>query len=223
MSLSTETLTVLLVLLPGFVCAKLIRWLCPRPQQTEMEKLVDALLYSFIVYAIFTLIFGTFQQMTRLRIAVLAVIPLGIAVVAAYVMTNDSVGRLLRKFRITHRTTRPSVWHDVFHKYGGYALVELGDGRLVFGWVEFYSDFPSPPSLFLEDACWVESDTGNRRQIDGAGILITGDIKTISFHHAKDTRQSKGELSESADATQNPLADNGSERGVKASSARCET
>ena len=42
MALSTEALTVLFVLLPGFICAKLIRWLCPRPQQTEMEKVVDA-------------------------------------------------------------------------------------------------------------------------------------------------------------------------------------
>jgi len=67
---STETLTVLFVLLPGFVCAKLIRWLCPRPQQTEMEKVVDALLYSFIVYAIFVLIFGIPEKITRRHVAV---------------------------------------------------------------------------------------------------------------------------------------------------------
>jgi hypothetical protein len=65
MALSTDALTVLLVLLPGFICAKLIRWLCPRPQQTEMEKVVDALLYSFIVYAIFVLIFGVPAKLSR--------------------------------------------------------------------------------------------------------------------------------------------------------------
>jgi hypothetical protein len=75
MALSTEMLTVLLVLLPGFLCAKLIRWLCPRPQQTEMEKVVDALLYSFVIYAIFVLIFGVPDKIIRKQMAVLAVIP----------------------------------------------------------------------------------------------------------------------------------------------------
>lgn len=128
MSLSTETLSVLLVLLPGFLCAKLIRWLCPRPQQTEMEKLVDALLYSFVVYAIFTLIFGSFQQLTRSRVAVLVIIPFCVAALVSYVITNDSAGGMLRKCRFTHRTTRPSVWHDVFHKYGGMRWSSLATG-----------------------------------------------------------------------------------------------
>lgn len=136
-------------------------------KQTETEKLVDAFLYSFVVYLIFTLIFGIPTQITRRQLAALLVIPLCVVGAVSYVMTNDSVGHILRKFRITHRTTRPSVWHDVFHKYGGYVLAELGDGRFVFGWVEFYSDFPSPPSLFLNDACWIDRQTGERRQIAG--------------------------------------------------------
>jgi len=177
MALSTETLTVLLVLLPGFVCAKLLRWLSPRPQQTEVEKVVDAFLYSFIVYAIFVLIFGVPEKLLRRHVAVLAVIPFVVAVLISYVITNDFAGSFLRKYKFTHRTTRPSIWHDVFHKYSGYVLVELEDYRWVFGWVEFYSDFPNPPTLFLKDACWIQRETGNRRQISGPGILISGEFK----------------------------------------------
>lgn len=190
MSLNTETLTVLLVLLPGFVCAKLIAWLCPRPQQTEMEKVVDALLYSFIVYAIFVLIFGLPGKVVRGQVAVLALIPFVVAALVSFVVTNDSTGALLRWAKLTHRTTRPSTWHDVFHKYSGYVLVELEDYRWIMGWVEFYSDFPNPPTLFLKDACWIERETGTRRQIVGPGILISGTFKYISFYSAKDTRQS---------------------------------
>lgn len=98
MALSTETLTVLFVLLPGFVCAKLIRWLCPRPQQTEMEKVVDALLYSFIVYAIFVLIFGIPEKITRRHVTVWAVIPFAVAAVVSFFLTNDFAGGLLRWF-----------------------------------------------------------------------------------------------------------------------------
>ena len=188
MALSTDALTVLLILLPGFICAKLIRWLCPRPQQTEVEKVVDALLYSFIVYAIFVLIFGV-PEISRRHVAVLVAIPFIVAALVSFFLNNDFAGGLIRKCRLTHRTTRPSIWHDVFHKYSGYVLVGLGDGRLVFGWVEFYSDFPNPSTLFLNDACWLDQNS-NRIQIPGPGILISGEFKFISFHTAKDTRLS---------------------------------
>jgi Family of unknown function (DUF6338) len=187
MALSTDALTVLLVLLPGFICAKLIRWLCPRSQQTEMEKVVDALLYSFIVYAIFVLIFGVPDKIVRSHVAVLAVIPFVLAALVSFFLTNDFAGGFLRWCRLTHRTTRPSIWHDVFHKYSGYVLVELGDSPLVFGWVEFYSDFPNPPTLFLKDACWIDRTTEKRNQIAGAGVLISGEFKSIGFYTAKDT------------------------------------
>lgn len=185
---STDALTILLVLLPGFICAKLIRWLCPRPQQTEMEKVVDALLYSFIIYVVFLLVFGVPDRIVRKHILVLSVIPFVLAGIVSFFLTNDFAGGILRWSRLTHRTTRPSVWHDVFHKYSGYVLVELADSRWVFGWVEFYSDFPSPPALFLTDACWIDRATGNRNQIAGAGILVSGDFKSIGFYSAKDTR-----------------------------------
>jgi Family of unknown function (DUF6338) len=123
-----------------------------------------------------------------------------IAFLISYLMTNDSIGTVLRKCRITHRTTRPSLWHDVFHKYDShYVVVELGDGRVALGWVEFYSDFPSAPSLFLNDACWIDSESGERRQIDGPGILISGEIKTISFHTPKDIRRSPDKSDSTAD------------------------
>jgi hypothetical protein len=188
MSLSTEALKILLVLLPGFLCAKLLSWFCPRPQQSDMERVVDALLYSFVTYVIFLLIFGLPATILRRHIAVLIAVPFALAASVAFFVTNDSAGALLRWLNLTHRTTRPSIWHDVFHKYSGYVLVELEDYRWVFGWVEFYSDFPNPPTLFLKDACWI-NQTGARQQIDGPGILISGAFKYISFYAPKDTRQ----------------------------------
>src|SRR6266536_2072615 len=105
MSLSNEALTVLLVLLPGFICAKLISWLCPRPQKTEMEVVVDALLYSFVVYAIFSLIFGVPDKIMRRHVVTLAEIPFAVAVLVSFIITNDFTGGLLRRIKLTHRTT----------------------------------------------------------------------------------------------------------------------
>jgi hypothetical protein len=42
MSLGFDALSVLIILLPGFFCARIFQWLCVRPQQTEMDKVVEA-------------------------------------------------------------------------------------------------------------------------------------------------------------------------------------
>jgi hypothetical protein len=47
-----EALGILLLLLPGFSCAYLVQRLTVRPRQTELDKVVEALLFSFILYLI---------------------------------------------------------------------------------------------------------------------------------------------------------------------------
>src|ERR1700724_182595 len=121
MTLSFEVLTVLLVLLPGCLCAKIIQWLCVRPQQTEMDKLVEALLFSFVIYVAFTVMVGHIQ-VTRNHVVYLTLLSIGIAVIGSALWTNDLLGWLLRKIRVTQRTSHPSVWNDVFHRYTGYVL-----------------------------------------------------------------------------------------------------
>lgn len=49
---TTEALGVLLLLLPGFSCAFLVQRLVIRPKQTELDKVIEALLFSFFLYLI---------------------------------------------------------------------------------------------------------------------------------------------------------------------------
>lgn len=112
----------------------------------------------------------------------LTLISVVLALAVGGIVTNDISGKLLRKLRLTQRTSRSSLWEDTFHNYGGVILVELGDGRRVEGWVHYYSDEPTPASLFLEKAAWV-ADDNTLIPIDGPGILITQElgIRTIEF------------------------------------------
>jgi uncharacterized membrane protein YbjE (DUF340 family) len=183
-----DALTVLVILLPGFLCAKLVQWLCIRPEQTELDKVVEALLYSFLVYVTFTLAVSKLE-LKRSHLMAVTLISCVLALLISALWTNDSLGPLLRKWRVTNRTSRPSVWNDVFHNTGGYVLVELADGRLIAGWVKFYSDVSTSTSLFLEDAAWITRE-GTQIAVDGPGVLITNNcgIKTVSFHTAKDNR-----------------------------------
>ncbi len=170
--LGFEGLAILLILLPGFLCAGLIQALCVRPTQTELEKVWEALLYSFVVYVAFVWLVGPAMpiamhvtdangvqqygvELQPKPLAKLASISIILALAMSGIITNDLSGRLFRVLRLTQRTTRSSVWGDTFHDYGGVVLVELGDGRRVEGWVRYYSDEPTPASHFLYKAAWV--------------------------------------------------------------------
>ena len=197
--LGFEGLAILLILLPGFLCAGLIQLLCVRPSQTELDKIREALLHSFVIYVIFVWLVGSAiplglkitnqdgiqrysVELEPGPIAALALISVCLALSVGGIFTNDLSGRLFRKLRLTQRTSRSSVWSDTFHVCRGVVLVELADGRRVEGWLRYYSDEPMPSSLFLENAAWVTEDN-QLVAIDGPGILITQEsgIRTVEF------------------------------------------
>lgn len=212
-TLGFETLAVFLVLLPGFLAAGFIRILCVRTKQTEFEKLIEALVYSFIAYAAFIAIFhrfplqplqGTSDNLAAYYLSsvhpsdVLFLLALGVVIglVVGVSITNDLHGRLFRLIRFTNRTSRPSIWLDVFSEVKDYVQVEFEDGRRLIGWPRYFSDTPEDSSLFLENAAWITAD-GSTVEISGSGILVTKEmaIEAIMFlrESARPPRQSSSE------------------------------
>ncbi len=196
--LGFQALSVLFLLLPGFLCVRLVRALCVRSKQTELDKIVEALLYSFLVYVVYALFFHSIPLALRVEhqsaaeryfietdaksLLLLALFSVVLAIAVALITNNDIAFNLLRRARITQRTARTSLWSDVFHTFGGYLQVELADGRSVLGWLRYYSDSPDEPSLFLEDAAWV-NEAGEPVRIPGPGIMLTKDsgIRNVHF------------------------------------------
>ncbi len=198
-----ETVTALLILLPGFLCARIVQGLCTNRDQSELDKLVQALLYSFLTYVIFAILPVSAPLVLQVQstgeskyysietratsLVVLAAIAVGLSLLIAVLENNDLLFRPLRWMRITQRTARSSVWNDVFHLLNGYVQVELLDGRNLLGWLRLYSDSPDESSLFLEDASWLDREN-NTVKIDGPGIFLTKEsgIRTIMFLNAVD-------------------------------------
>jgi len=198
---STEALGVLLLLLPGFSCAYLVQHLAVRPKQTELDKVIEALLLSLVLYLIASPFFsyslplswqkratgGVEQYTLQLNgqyLAVLAVLALTFGILYSSNLNHDWLLRFLRKLRITQRTARNSIWNDAFQDIpGSFVLVQLSGDRAVIGYLRYYSDEPEDSSLFLEDAAWIVDDEGTQSPIDGPGILLTkqAGIESVSF------------------------------------------
>ena len=187
--LGFETLEVLVILLPGFLASLIISALTVRKEKTELDKVVEALVYSFVLWVAW----GTFilkrplavevervsEKSTRYYFSVssaellwllLMALVLGLALSTLY--THDVPTKTLRWLKLTRATTRASVWDDVFSDVKCYTIIEFSDGRRVMGWPRYVSNTPEEGSLFLEYASWVLDD-GTEQIIDGPGMLIT--------------------------------------------------
>lgn len=200
MPTSVVALEILLILLPGFAAAYVVQLLALRGSQTDLDKVIEACLYSFLIYATFVLFThgalpfdvippkapstDTLIEWHRNRLFGLAAITFLVSIAAALYINRDG-NWFFRKAKITERTSRRSIWNDIFQrevKNSQVVQVELGDGRSILGVLTYYSDAAEECSLYIEQASWVGGD-GIPVPIPGPGILLTknANIQSISL------------------------------------------
>lgn len=184
-----QALAVLLVLLPGFFSSKIVQMLCARPKQSELDKVIEALLFSFFTYLLFALTLGAELPLSwsaradqggmhyslevhRARLALLALYAGFLGFVWGWITNHDALLKWLRRGGFTQRSSRISVWNDIFHLLGGTVQIGLKDGRMAKGWLRCYSDEAEDSSFFLEAASWID-EKGNEYRVDGPGVLLT--------------------------------------------------
>jgi len=205
-----EALGIILVLLPGFAAAYLVQLLAARKKQSELDKVVEALIFSLVLY-LFTLpFFGYALPITwhpgdekhpdawqilivwphLLALAILAVV---LGAIYAASINHNWLTTPFRWLKVSERSARSSVWNDVFSDLRGFVQVGMSDGRSVIGWIRNYSDDDGTTELFLEDAAWVDAD-GNEYPIQGPGILLRKSlgIEYVMFLDSGGEESSKG-------------------------------
>jgi len=198
MPTSLLALQVLLILLPGFAAAYVVQMLAVRGAQTDFDKVIEAALYSVLIYggysAIsrgklpFVLIGANTANPTINWYPKSLVILLGVTLlvaVAAVVYINKDGNQLLRRVGLTTRTTRRSVWNDIFEGEAATdqaVQVELEDDRSVIGVLAYWSDSADDGSLYIQQAQWATQD-GTKTPVIGPGVLLTKEakIKSISL------------------------------------------
>jgi hypothetical protein len=108
--------------------------------------------------------------------------------------------------KLTERTTRNSIWNDVFESEaidGQPLQVELADGRSVLGSLLYYSDMSEDASIYLTQASWIDAES-HTIAIPGSGILLTksSGIRAVSLlNPASETAEDevKAEATEQTD------------------------
>lgn len=200
MQVTQEIIEGLMVLLPGFVTAGVIRALFVGEMESDFDKVVRSLIYSFIDYVIYALLIWTIRSRSiakpphinlppalpshPLDLLGLGAVAIAVGLFIAWYKTNDGHRWILRRLRITQRTTRVNVWHDVFHDIrDAWVIVNFADGRRLFGWPTYYNDDAFQPYLFLAHAEWLYEVDGEIKRLPAGeqGILLLPEMKIASI------------------------------------------
>ena len=189
MNITTETLTVFLLLMPGFVSSAVLNAIVVRQAKDRVASIAEALVFSFVIYG-FLAPFGRSPvdlevtssgiypvpkapTVTPELLPYAIVLAVGLALVLGFSITNDYHMQLLRKLGITASTARVNTWLDIFiDQRRRYVVVTFADGRRLFGWPEYYSNDTTEGLLYVSNAAWI-GDDDEYTDLGVHGILLT--------------------------------------------------
>lgn len=181
---------VFVFLLPGFVSAGIVALLVIRKPAEPFSRVVEAFIFTMINLALFTSLRSLVTRIPGLKInsyffftsgnlLTMALCAVIVGLAWSYEANNQFIFGLLRGLKITPKTTKPSVWIDVFSETRNYVVVHLKDERRAYGWPRRYSDDASERVLFLEKATWL-GENNEELNDPPIGILLDKDSE-IAF------------------------------------------
>jgi len=156
-----------------------------RGNRTELARIVEALIFTLIVSSFYAIVAGgspivlssvgdaSTLTLNSRRIGWLLAIAVALPTLLSLVVNNDWHMALARKARLTEKTSRSTIWLDVFYDIDDYIILNLSGKRPIAGWPEYFSHDPREPYIFLTDANWIEN---NEYGETFPGILITPDM-----------------------------------------------
>ena len=198
MNITAETLTIFAFLIPGFISSLILNAVVVRKDKDNFSKLIEALVFSFLIYVVVSP-FTTHSPvlLDSIRIDKAAIYPLQynwrvavptvilsilLPLFLGFLITKDLHMKLLRRLRVTNKTARDTVWLDVFTDQKRYLIVNLSDGRRVFGWPMYFSNTPEKKNIYLYNPSWITED-GDYIDLDIHGLFLVkaDNIDSIEF------------------------------------------
>lgn len=186
---TTEALTILIFLLPGFLTQRVVDALTVRRAISDTELIVEALVFALLDYFLYALLSlrvllpplsnlvlqngalnVSSSSVAGVAVLVSAAVLLGVA--QSVIVNRGWFYTLSQKIGLTAKTSAVDVWHDTFAIYRAkWVRVHLQSGVRIVGWPMFYSESSDRQELFLAES-YVQKPDGSQYQIEGPGILI---------------------------------------------------
>lgn len=203
---SKDVLALLTQLMPGFLTAWVVYGLTTYTKPPQFERVVQALIYSFIVNAVVAVIewaaliagrfvvLGMWDKRSELIYSTLIALALGL--VLSYLMRSDKFFALARRFKLTSRTPFPSEWYGAFACFPRFVVLHLSGARRIAGYPEEWPTEPTTGHFRLTNAAWINEDNTETPLDGNESILIDAkQVEMVEF--LKDVK----EIKDAAEAT----------------------
>lgn len=186
-----ELTSVLRFVLPGLVVAWVFYGLTSYEKPGEFERVAQALVFTALLEVLSRgmLAVGTWLGDAGLsllptpEIATLSTvlaIPFGLLV--AYTLNNDTIHAWLRRHAFTAKSGRADQWDTAFRVCGPYAVLDLADGRRVFGLMLEWPDRPSQGHFILREHQWTDAHgLALSKPAPGAILVSAKEVTRVEF------------------------------------------
>lgn len=190
-NLSSDLISILQYLLPGFLAAWVFYGLTSHPKPSQFERVIQALIFTLIiqttVYGIeFTALqigklgaLAPWTAQSELTLSTINAFVLGL--IFAYGANNDVFHEKMRRFGVTKQTSFPSEWFGAFSTTVTYVVLHLDDERRILGWPIEWPSEPDKGHFSLQQASWLQGE--EESFITGVDriLICAKDVKWVEF------------------------------------------
>lgn len=205
MGLTSESVSILIVLLPGFVSVTVLNAIIVRKDRDNFTKLFEALAFTVAAYgsaafvvSLLQLIGGSQTSGTEatvfsligggsMKIVLMPAFTLGYPLFIGASITHDWHMNFFRRIGVTNKVARDALWYKTTwsevwtEQKRRYVVANLTDGTRILGWPMYYSDTPEEGWVYLYEPQWID-DNGDNIPMERHGILIKKEvIESLEF------------------------------------------
>ena len=181
-------ISVLMLLLYGFLATAVFYSVTSYPKPNAFERVVQALIFTILIKVIVDFVFwilsfkmeiDTWKINSSVNEIVSFLIAISLGMILAYVSNNDVVHRILRKLRITKETSFPSEWYSAFNRLNNsYVVLHLKGERHIYGWPTEWPSQPNGGYFLIEEGEWLLEN--NEQAIDESDVPDKNETKSNS-------------------------------------------
>jgi hypothetical protein len=189
----SQNLSAFFQLLPGFITAGVFYALTAHPKTSEFERIVQALVFTLFLKVLTAPVrgsllllgkvwapFGSWSTDAELAWMIILAFPLGLLVV--WIVNKDVCHRWARRFGLTGRTSLPSEWYAAFARERRWIILNLVEGRRLYGWPEEWPDQPDKGHFLIDQPEWVLDDGSRVPIVQTSKFMVpASDVKQVEF------------------------------------------
>lgn len=193
---SSETIRVLIFLLPGFVAAGVFQTLIANPKPSGIGIIVQAFIFTMLVLSVAQLgLWGIDVVLpnyplghmedwdTSALIVMLVCVAIALGLVSAYIWNSDQLHDHLRKSKVTRESSYRSTQYSAFARHNKcYVVLHLKGERRLYGWPKEWPSGPEDQHFLIEECEWLVDGKG-WKPLDGVSHMLVpaSEVEMIEF------------------------------------------